>query len=75
MFYREVVGHEKAGLFSLLGFSIVFSQIICEVTKQTSNYSLQYFLHGAYPVPQTIIVVVNEIIKLAATILRAKGIT
>ncbi len=57
----------------MLGFSIVFSQIICEVTKQTSNYSLQYVLSGAYPVPQTIIVVVNEIIKLVATILRAIG--
>jgi drug/metabolite transporter (DMT)-like permease len=37
-----------------------------------SNYSLQYFSNGQYPVPQTIIVVLIELIKLVATIIRSK---
>merc|ERR1712012_226293 len=46
--------------------------VFCEVTKQISNYSLQYFSGGHYPVPQTIIVVLGELVKLVATIGRSK---
>merc|ERR1712018_890620 len=63
---------KKLGLFSLIGISIVLTQVFCEVTKQISNYSLQYFSGGHYPVPQTIIVVLGELVKLVATIGRSK---
>ena len=86
---------KKLGLFSLIGISIVLTQVrinyilekklvicistflfafqvVCEVTKQISNYSLQYFSGGHYPVPQTIIVVLGELVKLVATIGRSK---
>lgn len=64
---------KKLGLFTLVGISIVLTQVVCEVTKQTTNYSLQYFNGGHYPIPQTIIVVICELVKLVATIFRAKG--
>lgn len=63
----------KLGLFTLVGISIVLTQVVCEVTKQTSNYSLQYFNGGHYPIPQTVIVVICELVKLVATIFRSKG--
>ena len=47
-------------------------QICCEVTKQVSNYSMNYFSNGKYPIPQTMIVVLCELIKLLGTILRSK---
>ena len=53
-------------------FFCVDLQVFCEVTKQISNYSLQYFSGGHYPVPQTIIVVLGELFKLVATIGRSK---
>jgi hypothetical protein len=39
-----------------------------------SNYSLQYYNGGHYPIPQTAMVVLMEIIKLITTIIRSKGI-
>jgi hypothetical protein len=42
----------------------------CEVGKQLSNYSIQYFNGGHYPLPQTIIVVLVEVVKLVTTVLR-----
>merc|ERR1712141_326143 len=63
---------KKLGLFSVIGISIVFTQICCEVTKQVSNYSMNYFSNGKYPIPQTMIVVLCEMIKFLGTILRSK---
>ena len=45
-------------------------QVGCEVGKQLSNYSIQYYNGGKYPLPQTILVVLVEVIKLVTTILR-----
>jgi len=58
--------------FSLVGISIVLTMIFCEVTKQTSNYSLQYYNHFQFPIPQTVIVVLAELVKLVTTLIRAK---
>lgn len=63
---------KKLGLFSVIGISIVFTQICCEVTKQVSNYSMNYFSNGKYPIPQTMIVVLCEVIKFLGTILRSR---
>jgi len=62
---------EKLGLFSLVGFLIVLFQVGCEVMKQISNYWMQYYNEGLYPVPQTAIVVMVELIKLVATVIRS----
>ena len=56
----------------MIAINVDFLQVFCEVTKQISNYSLQYFSGGHYPVPQTIIVVLGELVKLVATIGRSK---
>ena len=46
-------------------------QVGCEVVKQVSNYSIQYYNGGKYPLPQTMLVTIIEIIKLVATIVRS----
>jgi len=61
----------KLGLFTLAGFSIVIFQVTCEVGKQISNYSIQVFNGGRYPLPQTILVLLVELIKLTATVVRS----
>merc|ERR1719430_430332 len=61
----------KLGLFTLAGFSIVICQVTCEVAKQISNYSIQIFNGGKYPLPQTILVVLVELLKLLATVVRS----
>ena len=61
----------KAFTFATLGF--VALQIFCEVSKQLSNYSIQYYNGGRYPIPQTTIVVLMELIKLVTTVGRAGG--
>ena len=43
----------------------------CEVGKQISNYSIQVFNGGRYPLPQTILVLLVELIKLTATVVRS----
>ena len=53
-------------------FCFLLLQIFCEVTKQVSNYSLQYFNHSHFPIPQTCIVVLCELVKLVTTFIRAK---
>jgi len=63
---------KRLGLFSLLGISIVLTMVFCEVTKQVSNYSLQYFNHSHFPIPQTCIVVLCELVKLVTIFIRAK---
>ena len=45
-------------------------QVFCEVGKQVSSYSVQYYNGGTYPVPQTMLVLLGEIIKLSTTIAR-----
>jgi len=61
----------KLGLFTLAGAAIVCCQIGCEIGKQLSNYSIQYYNGGNYPLPQTILVVLLESLKLVATIMRS----
>ena len=41
--------------------------------KQLSNFSLQYYNGGRFPIPQTAIVIIVALMKLFATVLRAKG--
>ena len=59
--------------FTFVTVGIVLFQILCEVSKQISNYSVQYHNGGKYPIPQTVIVVLMEVIKLVTTVIRAKG--
>eukprot|EP00090_Calanus_glacialis_P043853 TRINITY_DN7774_c0_g1_i4.p1 TRINITY_DN7774_c0_g1~~TRINITY_DN7774_c0_g1_i4.p1 ORF type:complete len:367 (-),score=97.63 TRINITY_DN7774_c0_g1_i4:55-1155(-) len=61
----------KLGLFTLAGAAIVVCQVVCEIGKQMSNYSIQYYNGGKYPLPQTILVVLLEAIKLIVTVLRS----
>jgi len=61
----------KLGLFTLAGAVIVFCQIGCEIGKQVSNYSIQYYNGGKYPLPQTILVVLLEALKLLVTVIRS----
>ena len=42
-----------------------------EVGKQISNYSIKEFNGGHYPLPQTMLVILVELIKLGATIIRS----
>ena len=46
----------KLGLFSLTGAMIVLGSVSCEIGKQISNYSINYYNGGSYPLPQTILV-------------------
>ena len=46
----------KLGLFSLTGAVIVLCSVGCEIGKQISNYSINYYNGGSYPQPQTILV-------------------
>ena len=46
----------KMGLFSLTGAMIVLCSVGCEIGKQISNYSINYYNGGRYPLPQTIMV-------------------
>jgi len=59
---------EKVGLCTLVGILVVLCHITAEVGKQTLNYSIQYYNGGVYPLPQTAILVLVEIIKLAVII-------
>merc|ERR1712038_50346 len=66
-----MVDSGKLGLFTLAGFSIVLCQVTAEVGKQISNYSIKEFNGGHYPLPQTMLVILVELIKLGATIIRS----
>jgi drug/metabolite transporter (DMT)-like permease len=46
-------------------------QVGCEIGKQVSNYSIQYYNGGKYPLPQTILVVLLEAMKLLVTVIRS----
>ena len=46
----------KMGLFSLTRAVIVLCSVGCEIGKQISNYSINYYNGGRYPLPQTIMV-------------------
>ena len=50
----------KLGLFSLTGAVIVLCSVGCEIGKQVSNYSINYYNGGRYPLPQTIMVSVSQ---------------
>ena len=41
--------------------------------KQLTNYSLQYYNDGRFPIPQTILVIIVAFVKLLTTILRDGG--
>ena len=46
----------KQGLFSVTGVMIVLCSVGCEIGKQISTYSINYYNGGRYPLPQTILV-------------------
>ena len=51
-----------------------YFQIFCEVSKQTANYSLQYYNSGVFPIPKTFLVVLTETTKLTAILVLSKGL-
>ena len=55
----------------LFRFWFLIFQVGCEIGKQVSNYSIQYYNGGRYPLPQTMLVVLLEVIKLLVTVMRA----
>ena len=61
-------GSTKLGLFSLTGATIVLCCVGCEIGKQISNYSINYYNGGKYPLPQTLLVR-NYKIKLLGCLL------
>ena len=65
-------GPSKLGLFTVTGAVIVLASVACEIGKQVSNYSINYYNGGTYPLPQTILVVLLEILKLSGTVLRMR---
>merc|ERR1712241_1405159 len=74
--YKNVVlnnntKNTKLGLCSLTGAVIVLCSVGCEIGKQISNYSINYYNGGSYPLPQTIMVVLLEALKLTGTFLRS----
>ena len=46
------------------------AQVFCEVCKQVSVYSLQHENSGKYPFPNTVMVVISELVKLVVTVVR-----
>ena len=62
----------KLGLFTITGAFIVFSSTTCEIVKQVSNYSINYYNSGTYPLPQTLLVMLSEVLKLCGTFLCMK---
>ena len=62
----------KLGLFTITGAVIVFASMSCEIGKQVSNYAINYYNRGTYPLPQTLLVMLSEVLKLYGTLLRMK---
>ena len=62
----------KLGLFTITGAVIVFASMSCEIGKQVSNYAINYYNRGTYPLPQTLLVMLSEVLKLLGTLLRMK---
>nr|ACO15724.1 ZK370.7 [Caligus clemensi] len=60
----------QIGIVSLIGLGIVALQVSLEVSKQISNYSMQYYNGGKYLVASTAMVFTSEIIKMIFTVLR-----
>ena len=56
--YKNIVttNNSKLGLFTVTGAVIVLCSVGCEIGKQVSNYSINYYNGGRYPLPQTILV-------------------
>ena len=46
----------KLGLCSATGAAMVLACVGCEIGKQVSNYSINYYNGGQYPLPQTLLV-------------------
>ena len=51
----------KLGLFTVTGAAIVLACVSCEIGKQVSNYSINYYNGGRYPLPQTLLVSVLRV--------------
>ena len=62
----------KLGLVTITGAVIVFASMSCEIGKQVSNYAINYYNRGTYPLPQTLLVIISEVLKLFGTFLRMK---
>jgi len=45
---------------------LILIRIGCEIGKQLTNYSINYSNGGKYPLPQTVIVIILEMLKLTA---------
>ena len=55
----------------LLRYILLYN--ICDVSKQTLNYAFRVHTAGDYPLPQVIIVMMIEIVKLMITLIRGWG--
>ena len=60
--------------FSFKTASFVGLLVAAETVKQCSNYGVRYSNGGEYPVPQALHVAFLEMIKLAFTVVMARGI-
>lgn len=68
----ELSSPSKLGLFTVTGAVIVLASVACEIGKQVSNYAINYYNGGTYPLPQTLLVVLLEVLKLSGTVLRMR---
>ena len=62
----------KLGLFTVTGAMIVLASMSCEIGKQVSSYSINYYNRGTYPLPQTLLVMLSEVLKLLGIFLCMK---
>ena len=59
--YKNILlTNNRLGLFSLTGAVIVLCSVGCEIGKQISNYSINYYNGGKYPLPPTILVKISH---------------
>ena len=57
---------ESSGVFSLILFSSIF--IFLDLFKQIASYGVKYYNKDKYPIPQTYIVLVTEIVKCSVVL-------
>ena len=61
--HNRSMERESKGCLSILFYMTVYINI--DVWKQVTTYGIKYYNGGVYPVPQTFVVTVTELMKLA----------
>jgi hypothetical protein len=69
----NVFSETKSGSSLSSTLPIVCLFAVFEVTKQASNYGVKYSNADEYPVPQTLLVAIIEMIKVLVVIVRLEG--